>query len=110
MKKLTTTDFGKLSKKAIDEATKCLKSLESITNPQAKEFFLKYYSGKENQKGVDPQQMFKFFSIYIKNNFGLIITDTSSNYGLFCKIIDADGSLEVDKEELTQFFDEYIDF
>jgi hypothetical protein len=49
--------------------------------------------------------MFKFFLIYIENTFGFKIEDNNENYKEFCQVVDKDGSLAVDLEELSAVFD-----
>jgi hypothetical protein len=109
MKKIDTKDFGKELTKSVDKAKKYVTYLNNITNPHAKDFFLTYYSGLD-KKGYDPQPMFTYFITYITTNFGFTIPETNENYKEFCQMADSDGSLAVDLGELTNFFNNYVNF
>jgi hypothetical protein len=109
LQKMATKDFSKELQKTMDAATKYKTYLAGITNPEAKKFFLTFYSGSD-KKGYDPQPMFTYFSIYINHVFGFRIPESNENYKEFCSKADSDGSLAVDLGELSAFFNQYVDF
>jgi hypothetical protein len=109
LKKFETKDFTKELTKSVDKAKKYETYLSKIQNPAAKDFFLTYYSGQD-KKGYDPQPMFTYFITYIAKNFGFNIQENNENYKEFCQKADADGSLQVDLEELTSFFEKHLNF
>ena len=90
-------------------AQKYKEYLAGVENPDALQFLLTFYSG-QTKKGYDPQAMFAYFIIYIKNIFGesFAIEENNANYKEFCQYADGDGSLAVDLKELSDFFTKFV--
>jgi hypothetical protein len=53
--------------------------------------------------------MWVYFRFFIKKIFGFEIPHSSANYGEFSKEADPDGSLQVDLDELSEFFEKFVD-
>jgi hypothetical protein len=91
--KIKTRDLKKDLSKILTSHSKVQEALKALTNPEAKRFFLTYFSSPTLRKGYDPMVMFCFFLNYVENRTGIKILDTLENQKEFVSTIDEDGSL-----------------
>lgn len=87
----------------MDKAKEFHKKLLILTNPDARRFFLTYYSG-DLSDGFDPTIMFSYFVNFASKYYNIDIDDSPAIFEEFSKVTDPDSSLEVDHNELNDFF------
>ena len=111
-KKTLTKFVTQVEKKELEKIktyqVKYAEFTKTITNPEARRFFLTYYSGELKNK-VDFAEMFSNFINFVENVCGIKIEETNENRKEFLIKIDKDKSLTVDFGELNDFFNEYVD-
>lgn len=83
--------------------------MKALSNPEAKRFFVTYFSAPTLKKGYPPDVMFTFFINFVDNLTGIKIPETLENQKEFVTLMDQDGSLQADFGEINEFFDKYVD-
>ncbi len=83
------------------------KVIKELTNEHAMRFYFTFFSGETKTKH-NPEQMFAYFRLYVKEytTDHTVLADSNDNQKMFTQISDGDGNLSVDLQELNQLFSE----